>query len=117
MIALGNGVATFGGGTGPDGRLARRGPNDPTGLKFDAPLGLYIAAHVGPDGVPNESGWAYWAGTSFATPIISGLAARLWQRDPGRSARQVMGQVRDLALPLAGADELDVPVVRVRQNG
>ena len=26
---------------------------------------------------PNDSGWAYWSGTSFATPIISAVAARL----------------------------------------
>ncbi|TMD53446.1 MAG: hypothetical protein E6I93_08515 [Chloroflexi bacterium] len=26
---------------------------------------------------PNTSAWAYWSGTSFATPIISALAARM----------------------------------------
>ncbi len=26
---------------------------------------------------PNDHGWAYWSGTSFATPIISAVAARL----------------------------------------
>ncbi|MBO0795907.1 MAG: S8 family serine peptidase, partial [Ktedonobacteraceae bacterium] len=26
---------------------------------------------------PNDNGWAYWSGTSFAAPIISGVAARL----------------------------------------
>ncbi|HVC83570.1 MAG TPA: S8 family serine peptidase, partial [Chloroflexota bacterium] len=27
--------------------------------------------------VPNTTGWVYWSGTSFATPIISGIAANL----------------------------------------
>jgi hypothetical protein len=28
--------------------------------------------------LPNPYGWAYWIGTSFATPIISAIAANLW---------------------------------------
>ncbi len=33
--------------------------------------------------VPNSNAWAYWSGTSFATPIISALAARVLQgQDP-----------------------------------
>ncbi len=36
-------------------------------------LGTYIGEF--PDGSPNNNGWAWWCGTSFATPIISGLVA------------------------------------------
>ena len=32
---------------------------------------------------PNQNGWAYWVGTSFATPIISALLARVIQLDGG----------------------------------
>ena len=36
--------------------------------------------------VPNGNAWAYWIGTSFATPIVSGVTARIleyWLRTPG----------------------------------
>ncbi|MCC6188969.1 MAG: S8/S53 family peptidase [Anaerolineales bacterium] len=36
-------------------------------------LGLYIGPF--PDGRPNDTKWAWWAGTSFAAPIITGLVA------------------------------------------
>jgi hypothetical protein len=29
----------------------------------------------------NKTGWAWWAGTSFATPIISGLLAAAWGKN------------------------------------
>src|SRR5262249_2460110 len=29
----------------------------------------------------NTTGWAYWVGTSFATPIVSALAAAFWEID------------------------------------
>ncbi len=32
---------------------------------------------------PNPNGWAYWVGTSFATPIISALLARIIQLNGG----------------------------------
>jgi hypothetical protein len=57
----------------------------PTSL--DAPAQYYTA--------PNDTAWAYWVGTSFATPIISALAARVLelQEEGG-----VAGSVRDAIL-------------------
>jgi subtilisin family serine protease len=54
--------------------------------KIDGMIGIYSALHypalsvddrIANYPVPNAHGWAYWVGTSFATPIISALAARV----------------------------------------
>lgn len=54
--------------------------------KLDALVGVFTSPNypaLSVDDVPseykapNDHAWAYWSGTSFATPIISGVAARL----------------------------------------
>lgn len=54
--------------------------------KIDGMIGIYSALQypalsvedrIANYPVPNAHGWAYWVGTSFATPIISALAARV----------------------------------------
>ncbi len=62
-----SGVATFGGESA--------GALDESGFP-DAVRALYISPTFA-NGDENTGGWADWCGTSFATPIISGLAAHL----------------------------------------
>ena len=66
------GFATFGGNVIDDGSP---GPGERylTDSKKGM-LGIYSCPRY-PDGTPNVTGWARWAGTSFATPILSGVTA------------------------------------------
>lgn len=62
-----SGIATFGGDS--------NGSVDTNGLP-DAVRGVYISPTF-PGSEQNMSGWADWSGSSFATPIISGVGAHL----------------------------------------
>jgi len=48
-------------------------------------LGLYIGEF--PDNSRNESKWAWWAGTSFATPILTGAVASILSRGENNITR------------------------------
>jgi hypothetical protein len=80
-----NGIATYGGEV-PDVEPDNPPSNDPDVIISDAVRGIYSAAHYPPESkdpparqykAPNNRGWAYWVGTSFATPVISAVAARV----------------------------------------
>jgi hypothetical protein len=60
-------------------------PDDGVAASGQDIVGLYTYPLV--EGQPNRSGWARWSGTSFATPVVSGLAAKLFRR--GRDRDQV----------------------------
>ena len=74
-----NGIATFGGNTLLDGGPGNGPPI--TDLPPNAVKGIFSADHLPLNGGRNETGWVEWAGTSFATPIISAIAANLWADD------------------------------------
>ena len=80
------GVATYGGEV-PKVTLPEAPGSNPTlDTPLDAPRGIYSSVVFPPLSsdppdqyytAPNDHAWAYWMGTSFATPIISALAARV----------------------------------------
>ncbi|NOK59897.1 MAG: hypothetical protein GFH27_549291n89 [Chloroflexi bacterium AL-W] len=95
-LPRGDGLATFGGHS--------NATTDMTNAT-DGMLGVYIGTY--PDGGDNTSGWARWAGTSFATPIITGALAvlvadgysvanatqQLRNSAPGGGKQTVLGEV------------------------
>jgi hypothetical protein len=85
---LGDHVSTFGGSITPD--------DEP----LDGVIGVYTAPSF-PRGngrsaaeLQNETGWATWSGTSFATAIMSGIVSGYWgaelARDPALRAGEVL---------------------------
>jgi len=80
---LGDHVATFGGDVG-------------NGLQpEDGVIGIYAGKF--PFKRPNETGWAFWSGTSFATGIVSGIAANYWAhrrtQDPNLDAADILAEL------------------------
>ncbi len=80
---LAEGLATLGG-------AAVNGKADPV----NGVLGLYSGQFPDPPRF-NSSGWARWAGTSFAAPVISGTLAALLSQ--GRSADQATSDLNTAA--------------------
>jgi subtilisin family serine protease len=74
-------------------------------------LGIYLGnvpPAQGSQASPTSSknGWAWWAGTSFATPIITGImAAMLSNMLPGGTPQQVLAELRKHPLYWTKQDE------------
>lgn len=80
-----NGIAAYGGEI-PLVNPAKPPSNDPDVTVSDAVRGIYSGPRypalskdspAAPYKAPNTHGWASWVGTSFATPIVSAVAARV----------------------------------------
>jgi hypothetical protein len=101
-----NGIATFGGNASLPGGPGSGPPlidteTDPV----DAVTGIFCSKQLPTlSGAPldNDTGWVYWSGTSFATPIVSALAASLWRKNPGADHHQILQDVLALAVTPAG---------------
>jgi hypothetical protein len=107
-----DGVAIWGGDAVPAGdgyslaNITLLGPD-----RTDAIKGIYSAEEV--LGVANDSGWVYWSGTSFATPIVTGIAAALWAGAPGATAQTIKAAIRQQATQ--PANSLAVSAIIARQ--
>jgi subtilisin family serine protease len=98
---LGDHVATFG-GNASDALEPEEGV-----------MGVYSGEF--PDGQPNETGWAYWSGTSFATGIMSGIAANFWATRPNLDAASVLADLHDEATAFGPyVPALRTPAIEVR---
>jgi hypothetical protein len=115
---FGNGITTFG------GNVVSGASNDDVPRAQDgAIVGLFGSATL-PGGEPNDTGWVRWAGTSFATPIIAGLSARLWSLSADLTPPEVMRRVLDFAHDVPGGTRenpdpdgaLDAPMIDARQE-
>jgi subtilisin family serine protease len=101
---LGDHVATFGG-------------NSSDALEpEDGVIGIYSGEF--PDHRPNETGWAFWSGTSFATAIVSGIAANFWavrrSQDPTLHAADVLAELHAEASAFGPyVPELRTPAIEV----
>ncbi|HEY3110771.1 MAG TPA: S8/S53 family peptidase [Chloroflexota bacterium] len=117
--ALVNGVAAFGGNAHrPGPRMMPR-----IGGRLMPITGVYSAEKLPIDNLVNTTGWVHWAGSSFSAPIVSALAARLWNTLPAgqQNATAVMLAVRTALttpLPVAPerANQLDVPTIVTLQT-
>ncbi len=96
------GIATYG---GEIPHIAPPNPpsSNPSFTTLDALRGIYSSVEYPPLSVdppaqyyvaPNDHAWAYWVGTSFATPIISALTARILEGP-------VLGSVHDAIISAA----------------
>ncbi|MDQ2905877.1 MAG: S8 family serine peptidase [Chloroflexota bacterium] len=134
-----NGIAAYGGGL-PTPLPPAPGECMTHAKNIDGIVGVYSAASYpalsGDDcestypAPPDSHGWAAWTGTSFATPIVSALAARvlqrvranglprqLWAAEVQRAITTTAGQQDILGRALAIQLEYDASLLMVQQDG
>lgn len=97
-----NGLATYGGEVPAVVGSSTANPvSNPNVVVSDALRGIYSSVEFPPlSSAPadpseqyytalNENAWAYWVGTSFATPIVAALAARILEANPALTSYEV----------------------------
>jgi hypothetical protein len=97
-----SGIATIGGDTAPPPPSTSGAATKP--LLADQAGGI-LGVYTGlfPGAASNDSGWARWSGTSFSTPIITGIVAALMsETKPGSNrtytAQEAIAKVRQEAI-------------------
>jgi hypothetical protein len=133
------GIATYGGEVPSVDPKDPDPDNPPIVTISDAVRGIYSSDDFPPlssdppaleNLAPNDHAWAYWVGTSFATPIISALVARIfdWKTKGGP-----VSNVHDAVIAAAGtgttswnnldpdttgvtSGSIDGPVIRAKQK-
>ncbi len=94
------GFITFGGEAGMNGALRQATQLGIIGIYLN-PLpkpGAMSASNL--NYLPNPSGWARWAGTSFATPIISGALALCLSSGQNTAAMRIFNNANPTVFPV-----------------
>ncbi|MFN8516810.1 MAG: S8/S53 family peptidase [Thermomicrobiales bacterium] len=76
---LDNGIAVFGGNAALAGAVPTIAGAGSKG-RPDGLVGAFTRKRLPCSRGMNKTGLVYWAGTSFAAPVITGIAAQLWSR-------------------------------------
>jgi len=72
-------------------------------------LGLYLDEFPGCEPMPNCTKWAWWAGTSFATPILTGAIAAVLSSPPRPEIAQDTPEITQDAVELLFQKSIIVP--------
>jgi subtilisin family serine protease len=89
-----NGVAVWGGNASRKPGQQGLPTSDFQASPVDAVRGVFTRNPLPLNSGPNELGWGYWTGTSFAAPVVSALAAVHWSQNPNAGPADVIRAIR-----------------------
>lgn len=108
---INQGLATFGGAEDTSGG----GSSPYYALAGQAVLGVYIGDFYDGTGLRrsvNSNGWAWWSGTSFAAPIVSGYLAKLVAEGSAQDVQEALTILKGASIKVGNADAK----LQIRQN-